>query len=114
MKLPETMILGFQGGKVVSFNLQTFQKVLALTQGVIQETGIVTAQWGGGDHVGAVQSALQTAGAVAQSVTADPTKQAEAAAATQLASALLPAIFAFASLFKQSSQGFAPPAPAKT
>lgn len=89
-------------------NLQTFQKVLALAQGAITEAGQVSAQWGGGDHIGAVQSILQTAGAIAASVTNDPTKQAEATAATTLAVNLAPLLLSFASLFKTQ-----PAAPAK-
>ena len=83
----------------MSFNLQTFQKIMAVAQAASAEAGAVAGQWGSGDHLGAVATAVQTAGAIAQSATNNPQQQQEAGAATQLATALLPAIFAFASLF---------------
>jgi len=83
----------------MAFNLQTFQKMLAVVQTASMEAGSVAGQWGSGDHVGAVTAAVQTAGAIAQSVTTNPQQQQEASAATQLATTLMPAIFAFASLF---------------
>jgi len=83
----------------MAFNLQTFQKMLAVVQTASTEAGVVAGQWGSGDHVGAVTAAVQTAGAIAQSVTPNPQQQQEAAAATQLATTLMPAMFAFASLF---------------
>ena len=83
----------------MAFNLQTFQKMMAVVQSATTEAASVAGQWGSGDHLGAVTSAVQTAGAIAQSVTANSQQQQEAAAATQLATTLMPAIFAFASLF---------------
>ena len=83
----------------MAFNLQTFQKIMAVAQTATTEAASVAGQWGSGDHVGAVTAAVQTAGAIAQSSTNDQQKQQEAAAATQLATTLMPAIFAFAALF---------------
>jgi len=83
----------------MAFNLQTFQKILGVVQTASTEAASVVGQWGSGDHVGAVTAAVQTAGAIAQSVTANQQQQQEASAATQLATTLMPAIFAFASLF---------------
>jgi glucose-6-phosphate-specific signal transduction histidine kinase len=83
----------------MAFNLQTFQKLMAVVQAATSEAASVAGQWGSGDHQGAVTTAVQTAGAIAQSATSNPQQQQEASSATQLASALLPTIFAFASLF---------------
>jgi hypothetical protein len=85
----------------MAFNLATFQKLMALTQTATTEAAAVAGAWGSGDHVAAVTSAVQTAGAIALSSTSDPQQQAQASAATQLATALIPAFFAFASLFQQ-------------
>lgn len=87
----------------MAFNLQTFQKLMAVAQAATAEAGSVAGQWGSGDHQGAVATAVQTAGAIAQSATNNPQQQQEATAATQLATALLPAIFAFASLFAKKA-----------
>jgi hypothetical protein len=83
----------------MAFNLQTFQKIMAVVQTATAEAATVTGQWGSGDHVGAVTAAVQTAGAIAESASGNPQQQQEASAATQLATALMPAIFAFASMF---------------
>jgi hypothetical protein len=83
----------------MAFNLQTFEKILAVVQTASTEAAAVAGQWGSGDHVGAVTAAVQTAGALAQSVTVNQQQQQEASAATQLATSVMPAIFAFASLF---------------
>jgi len=83
----------------MAFNLQTFQKILAVVQTASTEAATVAGQWGSGDHVAAVSAAVQTAGAIAQSVTNNQQQQQEALAATQLATSVMPAIFAFASLF---------------
>jgi hypothetical protein len=83
----------------MAFNLQTFQKLMAVVQAATTEAASVTGQWGSGDHQGAVTTAVQTAGAIAASVTTNPQQQQEATTATQLATALMPTIFAFASLF---------------
>ncbi len=83
----------------MAFNLQTFQKIMAVMQSATAEAAAVAGQWGSGDHVGAVTAAVQTAGAIAESASGNPQQQQEASAATQLATALMPAIFAFASLF---------------
>jgi hypothetical protein len=83
----------------MAFNLQTFQKLMAVVQTATTEAASVAGQWGSGDHVGAVTAAVQTAGAIAQSVTTNPQQQQEASTATQLATSLMPTIFAFASLF---------------
>lgn len=83
----------------MAFNLQTFQKLMGVVQAATTEAAAVAGQWGSGDHQGAVTAAVQTAGAIAQAATANPQQQQEATAATQLATALMPAIFAFASLF---------------
>ncbi len=83
----------------MSFNLQTFEKMMAVVHAASTEAASVAGQWGSGDHLGAVTTAVQTAGAIAQSATSSPQQQQEAVAATQLATALMPAIFAFASLF---------------
>ncbi len=83
----------------MAFNLQTFQKIMAVVQTATTEAATVAGQWGSGDHVGAVTAAVQTAGAIAESATSNPQQQQEASSATQLATALMPAIFAFASLF---------------
>lgn len=99
----------------MSFSLATFQKLMSLTQAATQEASSVVDEWGGGDHVGAVQTAVQTAGAIAQSSTTDTQVQQEAAGATQLAVTLLPLIFSFASFFakKKPATGTANvPAPA--
>jgi hypothetical protein len=87
----------------MAFNLQTFEKIMAVVQSATTETASVAGQWGSGDHVGAVTAAVQTAGAIAQSVTGNQQQQQEASAATQLATALMPAIFAFASLFARKA-----------
>jgi hypothetical protein len=87
----------------MSFNLQTFQKIMAVAQAATTEAATVAGQWGSGDHIGAVTSAVQTAGAIAQSATTNPQQQQEAMVATQLATTLMPAIFAFASLFAKKS-----------
>jgi len=87
----------------MAFNLQTFQKIMAVAQTASTEAASVTGQWGSGDHVGAVTAAVQTAGAIAQASTKDTQSQQEAAAATQLATTLMPAIFAFASLFAKKA-----------
>ena len=87
----------------MAFNLQTFEKIMAVAQMASNEAATVAGQWGSGDHVGAVTAAVQTAGAIAQSATSDVKQQQEASAATQLATTLLPAIFAFASLFAKKA-----------
>ena len=87
----------------MAFNLQTFQKMLAVVQTASTEAAAVAGQWGSGDHVGAVSAAVQTAGEIAQSVTTNPQQQQEASVATQLATTLMPAIFAFASLFAKKA-----------
>jgi len=87
----------------MAFNLQTFQKILGVVQAASTEAASVAGQWGSGDHVGAVTAAVQTAGAIAQSVTTNQQQQQEAATATQLATSLMPAIFAFASLFAKKA-----------
>lgn len=87
----------------MAFNLQTFQKMLAVVQTASTEAATVAGQWGSGDHVGAVSAAVQTAGAIAQGVATNPQQQQEASAATQLATTLMPAIFAFASLFAKKA-----------
>jgi len=87
----------------MSFNLQTFQKLMSVMQAATTEAATVAGQWGSGDHQGAVTSAVQTAGAIAASATTNPQQQQEATAATQLATALMPAIFAFASLFARKA-----------
>ena len=87
----------------MAFNLQTFQKMMAVAQTATTEAASVAGQWGSGDHVGAVTAAVQTAGAIAQASTKDPQAQQEAVAATQLATTLMPAIFAFASLFAKKA-----------
>jgi hypothetical protein len=83
----------------MAFNLETFQKIMAVAQAATTEAAAIAGEWGSGDHLGAVTTAVQTAGAVAQSVSSDPQQQQEASAATQLATSLMPVIFAFASLF---------------
>ncbi len=83
----------------MAFNLQTFQKMMAVVQSAAAEAATLTGQWGSGDHLGAVTATVQTAGAIAQSVTTNPQQQQEATAATQLATTMIPTIFAFASLF---------------
>lgn len=83
----------------MAFNLATFQQIMGVAQAAITEAGSVTSEWGGGDHVGAVNTAIQTAGAVAASVTTNPQSQQEAVQATQLATTLVPIIMSFASLF---------------
>jgi len=83
----------------MAFNLQTFQKIMAVVQTASTEAASVAGQWGSGDHVAAVNTAVQTAGALAQSVTSNQQDQQEAVAATQLATSIMPAIFAFAALF---------------
>lgn len=83
----------------MAFNLQTFQKLMSVVQTATTEAAGVAGQWGSGDHVGAVTAAVQTAGAIAQSVTTNAQQQQEASAATQLATSLMPTIFAFAGLF---------------
>jgi len=87
----------------MSFNLQTFQKLMAVMQTATTEAATVAGQWGSGDHQGAVTSAVQTAGAIAASATTNPQQQQEATAATQLATAIMPAIFAFAGLFARKA-----------
>lgn len=87
----------------MAFNLQTFQKIMALMQTATTEAAAVAGQWGSGDHVGAVTAAVQTAGAIAESASSNPQQQQEAGAATQLATVLMPAIFAFASLFAKKA-----------
>jgi hypothetical protein len=87
----------------MAFNLQTFQKILAVVQTTATEAASVAGQWGSGDHVAAVTAAVQTAGALAQSVTSNQQQQQEASAATQLATSVMPAIFAFASLFTKKA-----------
>ncbi|HUK73903.1 MAG TPA: hypothetical protein VLV47_00345 [Candidatus Bathyarchaeia archaeon] len=87
----------------MAFNLPTFQKMLAVVQTASTEAATVAGQWGSGDHIGAVSAAVQTAGALAQSVTSNPQQQQEASAATQLATSLMPAIFAFAGLFAKKA-----------
>ena len=87
----------------MAFNLQTFEKIMAVVQAASTEASTVAGQWGSGDHVGAVTAAVQTAGAIAQSVTSNQQQQQEASAATQLATAIMPAIFAFASLFAKKA-----------
>jgi len=87
----------------MAFNLQTFQKIMAVAQTAATEAASVAGQWGSGDHVGAVSVAVQTAGAIAQASTNNPQQQQEATAATQLATTLMPAIFAFASLYAKKS-----------
>jgi hypothetical protein len=88
----------------MAFNLQTFEKILGVAQVATQEAATIVSDWGSGDHVGAVATAVQTAGAIAQSSTTDTQSQAEASVATQLAIAVLPAIFAFAQLFAKSKK----------
>jgi hypothetical protein len=83
----------------MAFNLQTFQKIMAVVQTASTEAASVAGQGGSGDHVAAVSAAVQTAGALAQSATTNQQEQQEAAAATQLATGLLPSIFAFAAVF---------------
>ena len=80
----------------MAFNLQTFQKLMGVVQAATTEAAGFAGQWGSGDHQGAVTTAVQTAGAIAQAATSNPQQQQEATAATQLATALMPAIFAFA------------------
>ena len=87
----------------MAFNLQTFQKMMSVVQAATTEAAAVAGQWGSGDHVGAVTTAVQTAGAIAQSAAGNPQQQLEATAATQLATTLMPAIFAFASLFAKKA-----------
>lgn len=87
----------------MAFNLQTFEKIMAVVQSATTEAASVAGQWGSGDHVGAVTAAVQTAGAIAQSVTSNQQQQQEASAATQLATTLMPTIFAFASLFAKKA-----------
>ena len=87
----------------MAFNLQTFEKIMGVVQAATTEAASVAGQWGSGDHVGAVTAAVQTAGAIAQSVTGNQQLQQEASAATQLATSLMPAIFAFASLFAKKA-----------
>ena len=88
-----------KGELEMAFNLQTFQKMMTVVQAATTEAASVAGQWGSGDHLGAVTTAVQTAGAIAQSATTNPQQQQEATAAAQLATTLMPAIFAFASLF---------------
>jgi len=83
----------------MSFNLQTFEKMMAVVESATAEAASVAGQWGSGDHLGAVTAAVQTAGSIAQSVSPSPQQQQEATVATQLATSIMPAIFAFASLF---------------
>jgi hypothetical protein len=83
----------------MNFNLATFQNLLKVAESAAQEIAPAVGQWGSGDHLGAVTSAVQTAGVIAQSATSDLQVQAEAKAATALATTLLPIIFSFASLF---------------
>lgn len=87
----------------MSFNLQTFEKMMNVVEAATAEAATVAGQWGSGDHLGAVTAAVQTAGAIAQSVTKDPQQQQQATAATSLATSVMPAIFAFASLFAKKS-----------
>lgn len=87
----------------MAFNLQTFQKMMTVVQAATTEAASVAGQWGSGDHLGAVTTAVQTAGAIAQSATTNPQQQQEATVATQLATTLMPAIFAFASLFAKKA-----------
>jgi hypothetical protein len=87
----------------MAFNLQTFQKMMAVVQSATAEAATVSGQWGSGDHLGAVTAAVQTAGAIAQSATTNAQQQQEATAATQLAITVMPAIFAFASLFAKKT-----------
>ena len=83
----------------MAFNLQTFEKMMSVVEAATTEAATVAGQWGSGDHLGAVTAAVQTAGAIAHSATSNPQQQQEAAVATQLATTVMPAIFAFASLF---------------
>jgi hypothetical protein len=87
----------------MSFNLQTFEKLMSVVQAATTEAAAVAGQWGSGDHQGAVTSAVQTAGAIAASATTNPQQQQEATVATQLATSIMPAIFAFAALFAKKA-----------
>jgi len=96
-------ILTKETSNIMAFNLANFQKLLGVAVTAASQTANIVSEWGSGDHINAVQTAVATAGAFAQSATSNPQTQQEAAAAAQVANALVPIFFEFGSMFKNAA-----------
>lgn len=92
-------------------NFGTFLKAFTLADEAIQATAPHVKEFNSGDHQDAVQGMIQVAGATAAAATDDPTIQAEAAAATQIATSIFPVIMRFAALFHPKAAKPTPPTP---